>query len=49
MHIDGMQCIEVVEGFKIELVKDDNLHNHTNIILEKFRELAPKNENEQKS
>jgi hypothetical protein len=40
MHIDGIQLIEVVSGFHIELKRDKSLNDFDKIINYKFRELA---------
>ncbi len=39
MHIDGLQCIEAVEGHRIELKADDTLHGETLVSSHQFRGL----------
>ena len=43
MHIDGLQQIEMVDGFKVQLQSTEE--TKTLITSHKFRELAPKKEN----
>lgn len=40
MHVDGLQEIQAVGGFKIHLEYDANLENKTHIINFKHRDLA---------
>jgi hypothetical protein len=42
MHIDGIQEIKAVNGYKIQLIEDLSLSNNTEIISFKHRDLAPK-------
>lgn len=42
MHIDGMQEIQVVNGYKILLEQDSSIPNQTKIVNFKHREMAPK-------
>lgn len=42
MHIDGLQEIQVVNGFRVHLEHDSSLENKTHIINFKHRDLAPK-------
>lgn len=42
MHIDGLQEIQVVNGFRVNLEHDASLDNQTQIINFKHRDLAPK-------
>lgn len=42
MHIDGLQEISAVTGFRIELTEDSTLGEKTVIISHKHRDLAPK-------
>ncbi len=42
MHVDGMQEIQVVNGFKVVLEQDRNLLDQSKIVNFKHRELAPK-------
>ena len=42
MHVDGLQEIHAVSGFKVKLEHDENLNNKTEIINFKHRDLAPK-------
>jgi hypothetical protein len=42
MHIDGIQEIKVVDGYKINPVKESSLDQETVIQSYKYRELAPK-------
>jgi hypothetical protein len=41
MHVDGLQEIQAVDGFRIELVQDLSLQNSTQIVNFKHRDLAP--------
>lgn len=41
MHVDGLQEIQAVDGFKIQLEPDATLINKTMIINFKHRDLAP--------
>ena len=41
MHVDGLQEIQTVDGFKIHLEPDATLTNKTIIINFKHRDLAP--------
>lgn len=41
MHVDGMQEIQSVDGFKLDLQMDKTLQGQTKIINFKYRELAP--------
>jgi hypothetical protein len=42
MHIDGLQWIQAVDGWEVELRANSNLANKTLVENVKFRELAPK-------
>ncbi len=42
MHVDGLQEIQVVNGFRVNLEYDASLDNQTQIINFKHRDLAPK-------
>lgn len=42
MHIDGIQLIEAVAGFIVELTFGKSLNEQDVITNNKFRELAPK-------
>jgi len=42
MHIDGLQEIQVVDGFNIILEEDKNISRQSTIVNYKHRELAPK-------
>ncbi len=42
MHVDGLQEIQAVGGFKIHLEHDASLKNQTQILNFKHRDLAPK-------
>ncbi|HEY8272710.1 MAG TPA: hypothetical protein VIG33_17580 [Pseudobdellovibrionaceae bacterium] len=42
MHIDGLQEIQAVDGFKVFLEHDASLNAQTHIINFKHRDLAPK-------
>ncbi len=42
MHVDGMQVIEAVTGFKIELNYDPSLNDQSIIPIHKHREFAAK-------
>ena len=41
MHIDGIQEIEAVDGYRIQLVKDESLAANSHIASHIFRDLAP--------
>lgn len=42
MHVDGLQEIQAVNGFRVHLERDPNLDNKTQILNFKHRDLAPK-------
>lgn len=42
MHVDGLQEIQAVSGFKVHLEHDLSLDGQTQIINFKHRDLAPK-------
>lgn len=42
MHIDGLQCIEAVGGFRVTLAADKELSGATHITSHRHRDLAPK-------
>jgi hypothetical protein len=42
MHVDGLQEIQSVNGFRVHLEHDASLENKTQIINFKHRDLAPK-------
>jgi hypothetical protein len=42
MHIDGLQLVEAVEGYAIQLIKDTLFEGKSSIKSHHFRELAPK-------
>ncbi len=42
MHVDGLQEIQAVSGFRVRLEEDQSLENQTQIINFKHRDLAPK-------
>lgn len=42
MHVDGLQEIQAVNGFRIRLEPDAALENQTHILNFKHRDLAPK-------
>ncbi len=42
MHVDGLQQIEIVDGFRIELAHDEALQGKSEVISSRFRDLAPK-------
>ena len=42
MHVDGLQEIQTVGGFKVQLEYDANLNSQTHIINFKHRDLAAK-------
>jgi len=42
MHVDGLQEIQAVNGFRVHLEPDATLLNQTHIINFKHRDLAPK-------
>ncbi len=42
MHVDGLQEIHAVDGFRVHLEYDASLGNKTEIINFKHRDLAPK-------
>ena len=45
MHVDGLQEIQAVNGFRVILQSDSNLENKTIITNYKHRDLAPKSDN----
>jgi len=47
MHVDGLQEIHSVDGYKILLEHDPSLNERTEIINYKHRDLAPKPQTEQ--
>ena len=42
MHVDGLQEIAAVGGYRIQLAEDLSLENQTLILNHKHRDLAPK-------
>lgn len=42
MHVDGLQEISAVSGFRVSLQEDASLHGQTHILNHKHRDLAPK-------
>lgn len=42
MHVDGLQEIQTVNGFRVQLVYDASLENSTQIFNFKHRDLATK-------
>lgn len=42
MHVDGLQEIQAVDGFKVHLEHNVSLNNQTQIVNFKHRDLAPK-------
>ena len=42
MHVDGMQIIEAVSGFKIGLTYDSELNDKSVISIQKHRDFASK-------
>lgn len=42
MHIDGLQQIEAVDGFKIHAMLDHSLQGASRVISHRHRDLAPK-------
>ena len=42
MHIDGLQAVHAVAGYKVSLQKDDQLEGQSVIVNHKHRDLAPK-------
>lgn len=42
MHVDGLQEIQAVSGYRVSLEQDQSLDNKTQIINIKHRDLAPK-------
>lgn len=42
MHVDGLQEVQAVNGFRVHLEHDSRLENKTHIINFKHRDLAPK-------
>lgn len=45
MHIDGIQEIRTIDGFRIVLEKEESLDSQTEIISHRHRDLAPKPNN----
>jgi hypothetical protein len=42
MHVDGLQEIEAVDGYRIHLEADTGLHGESRVNSNKHRDLAPK-------
>jgi acyl-CoA thioesterase FadM len=42
MHVDGLQLIEAVQGFRVELRADESLEGKTLVTSSRHRDLAPK-------
>lgn len=42
MHVDGLQEVSVVDGFRIQLERDEAMTDKTVIISHRHRDLAPK-------
>jgi hypothetical protein len=42
MHVDGLQEIQAVDGYRVELVTDTSLNGETRVLSHKHRDLAPK-------
>ena len=42
MHVDGMQEISAIEGYRVSLNEDASLSGQTLILSNKHRDLAPK-------
>lgn len=42
MHVDGIQRIDVVDGFRVALQLDESLNGATHTEAFQFRDLAPK-------
>lgn len=42
MHVDGLQLIEAVRGYRVELREDPALEGKTEIVSSRHRDLAPK-------
>ncbi len=45
VHIDGMICVEGVQGYRVQLTPDPELGNADRFVNNKDRELAPKTSN----
>ncbi len=41
MHVDGLQQIEAVNGYRIQMVEDEALRGRTEILSHRHRDLAP--------
>jgi hypothetical protein len=41
MHVDGIQEIEAVDGFRVELIPDSALHGESIVKSHRHRDLAP--------
>lgn len=42
MHIDGMQQLDAIDGFRIQLLEDAALAGRTHIVTDRYRGLAPR-------
>jgi hypothetical protein len=42
MHVDGLQEVQVVDGFRIEASEDAELAGRTVVVSSRHRDLAPK-------
>lgn len=42
MHIDGLQCLETIQGHRVQLEADPALQGETRVVSFKYRGLAPK-------
>lgn len=42
MHVDGLQWLEAVDGFRVELSEDSALEGKSNLYNQRYAELNPK-------
>lgn len=42
MHVDGLQQIDAVQGYRIQFQEDPSLNGGTRIVSSRHRDLAPK-------
>jgi len=43
MHVDGLQQIDAIDGFRVSLEEDRALDGRSNVQTDRYRGLAPKN------
>jgi len=42
MHVDGIQEVQAVDGYRLVLAEDNTLDGATNLVTNRHRDLAPK-------